>query len=105
MIQAIRPISIAQSGDPEYQRILAELKKLGLTPSGNKSIDKGRLESAKQELVQKIQEKENFNQQQQLQVQPLNAVESTDNSKKAEMEQQRLGAMNVAELNKIYFGL
>ena len=104
MIQAISPIRNPYS-DPEYLRILQELMRLGVTPTGNKDVDKAKLEQAKTELIEKIQQKEAHNQKQELQVQPMAPVDNVQDTKRAEMEQQRLGAMNIAELNKIYFNL
>ena len=52
MVAAVQAIHSAYS-DPEYLRILQELMKLGIAPSGNKSIDKTKLEQAKAELIQK----------------------------------------------------
>lgn len=104
MIQAISPI-INPYSDPEYLKTLQELMKLGISPSGNKNADKAKLEEAKTELIQKIQHKEESNQQHSLQVQPIGAVDNVQDSKRTEMEQQRLGAMNIAELNKLYFNL
>lgn len=100
MIGAIN--SINSYSDPEYLRIMQELMRLGIAPSGNKTVDKSKLEAAKTELIQKIQIKQEEEQKQELQVQPLEAAQDTQ---RAQMEEQRLGAMNVAELNKIYFGL
>lgn len=100
MISAIS--SINSYSDPEYLRIMQELMRLGIAPSGNKTVDKSKLEAAKTELIQKIQIKQEEEQKQELQVQPLEAAQDTQ---RAQMEEQRLGAMNVAELNKIYFGL
>lgn len=102
MIQAIQPLT--QFADPEYIRIKQDLMKLGGTPTGSKEIDKNQLEDAKLHLIDKIKERE-VNKTQELQAQPLAPVDNVQDSKKAEMEQQRLGAMTVAELNKIYFGL
>ena len=100
MIQAISPVG--GYVDSEYMKILQELMKLGIAPSGNKSIDKAKLEQAKQELIEKIKTKEN-NDLNENKTQPPNPVDGTDNSKRAEMEEQRLCAMTVAELNRIYF--
>ena len=94
--------AIGPHSDPEYLRILQELMKLGIAPSGNKSVDKSKLEQAKIELVQKIQAKQEEEQKQNLKVQPLEAAKE---SQQASLEAERPGAMNVAELNKIYFGL
>jgi len=104
MIQAISPILNPYS-DPEYLRILQELMALGIAPSGNKSIDKAKLENAKAELIDKIQKKEEQSQKKSLEVQPLSPVDNVQDAKRTEMEQQRLGAMNIAELNKLYFNL
>lgn len=103
MVAAIGAINSYE--DPEYLRILSELMKLGIAPSGNKSIDKTKLEQAKAELVQKIQTKHQEEEKQSLQIQPLEGVMDTQDSKRAQMEEERLGAMTVAELNKFYFGL
>lgn len=103
MITAIGAIGVQE--DPEYLRILQELMKLGIAPSGNKSIDKGKLEQAKAELIQKIQTREQEENKQSLQVQPLEGVMDAQNSKRAQMEEERLGAMTVAQLNRMYFGL
>lgn len=100
MVAAVGAIS--SYSDPEYLRILQELMKLGIAPSGNKSIDKTKLEQAKAELIQKIQTKQQEEQKQSLQVQPIEAAEDTQRS---QMEYLRPGAMTVAELNKLYFGL
>ena len=100
MIQAIGAVS--PYSDPEYLRILQELMALGIAPSGNKDSDKAKLERIKAELAQKIQTKQSEEQKQSIQVQPLEAIQD---SQKAKMESERIGAMNLAELNKLYFGL
>lgn len=100
MVAAVH--AIGSYSDPEYLRILQELMKLGIAPSGNKSIDKAKLEQAKTELIEKIQTKQNEEQKQSIQVQPLEAIQDTQRSR---MEEQRLGAMTVAELNRMYFGI
>ena len=63
MVAAVQAIHSAYS-DPEYLRILQELMKLGIAPSGNKSIDKMKLEQAKAELIQKIQTRQEEEQKQ-----------------------------------------
>ena len=80
--------------DSEYMMILMEMRKLGLTPTGNKAIDKVTLEAEKQKIAQKIYDK--FE---------AKMPEKTDNSERAVLEEQKLGAMTVAELNKILHGL
>ncbi len=103
MVAGIRAVHSYE--DPEYLRILSELIKLGIAPSGNKNIDKGKLEQAKIELVQKIQTKHQEEARQELQFPPLEAVTDTQDSKRAQMEEARVGAMTVAELNRLYFGI
>lgn len=79
--------------DSEYMMILMEMRKLGLTPTGNKAVDKATLEAEKMKLAQKIQAKTEDK-----------SPEKTDNSREM-LEEQKLGAMTVAELNKILHGL
>ena len=106
MVAAVGAIDSYISGaytDPEYLRILQELRALGLAPSGNKEIDKAKVQRAKAELIEKIQEKEKVQNNNSLQVQTVDPVDDSQNSKRAELEEQRLGAMTVAELNRLYF--
>lgn len=103
MIPAVGAVSA--NSDPEYLRMLQELMKLGIAPSGNKSIDKTKLEQAKTELIEKIQTKQREEEKNYLQVQPIEAAQATAEPKRAQMEEERLGAMTIAELNKFYFGL
>ena len=104
MVAAISAIS-SSSYDAEYHRILQELMRLGISPSGNKTIDKGKLEQAKTELIQKIQNKNQEEEKNELQVEIIGAVQDSQDSKRAQMEEQRLGAMTLAELNRMYFGI
>lgn len=87
--------------DSEYQQIIRQLLALGLTPSGNKNSDKARLQIEKDKLVNKIaeqnQRKENF-------IETLIQV-NEENGLRQTLEEERLGAMSIAELNKYYFGL
>lgn len=95
MVQAIGAIgNYCGKIDSEYLMIMMEMRKLGLTPTGNKAADKTTLEAEKQKLAQKIQAK-----------MEAKAPEQTDNSDRAVLEEQKLGAMTVAELNKILHGL
>lgn len=103
MIQALG-IASGLNIDAEYLRIIQELRALGLYPSGNKITDAQKLAKAKIELTYKIKtKKEEKNLEQELKKQVSN--ENNENSKMSELEEQRLGAMTVAMLNKIYFGL
>ena len=106
MVAGISAINLYNQGlDAEYMRIVAELKRLGITPSGNKSIDTAKLEKAKAELITKISNKVHEENKNNLHVNAIEPVDGTQNNQRAELETQRLGAMTVAELNKIYFGL
>lgn len=111
--------------DYEYYRIMQELIALGIAPSGNKASDKAKLAQARQDLVNKIAEKRV--EQAEPQRQAIKTYETKEeyavtNDKKSEfenvlsdtesryttheeLERQKLGAMTVAQLNRIYFGL
>ena len=104
MIQAISN-SYGLSIDAEHLRIIQELRRLGMQPTGNKAIDAQKLAQAKAELIHKIQKREETKSEQSLGVQVIDSVDETYYSERAEMETQRLGAMTIAELNRIYFGL
>ena len=91
--------------DYEYMRIVMELRKLGIAPSGNKMVDAAKLEQAKAELITKIKNKEQEEARAGLQVQVINEVYDTQASQRSQMEEQRLGAMTVAELNRLYFNI
>ena len=90
--------------DPEYLRIIQELRKLGIAPSGNKSVDKAKLEKAKAELVKKIQEKQEDSTQNPPAFQVPN-IDNTIDSTRTQMEEKKLGAMTLAELNRLYHNL
>ena len=103
----INPLGNANglSIDAEHLKIIRELRKLGEGSSGNMQVDSQKLTEAKTELVERLRNRENQDSSQSLGVQVINQVDDADFSKRAEMEEQRLGAMTVAELNKIFFGL
>ena len=100
MLQAIGSISGIDI-DAEYLRIIQELRALGLTPTGNKSVDAQRLAKAKAELIEKIHQKEENNNEDKLILEDKSLYDSSRNR----LEEERLGAMNVAQLNMIYFHL
>lgn len=100
----INPVgAISLTSDPEYLRILRELMQMGITPSGNKNTDAAKLKQLKTELIEKIQTKQEKEQKQSIQVQPLEATKETQEKQK--LEEERTGAMTLAELNKLYFNL
>ena len=102
MLQAINSISGLRI-DAEYVKIIQELRSFGIAPTGNKAIDEQKLIQAKAELVQRIKNKEETKKVQELNVQVLSPVDETQYAQKSEMEEQRLGAMTVAQLNRLYF--
>ena len=105
MVQSIGN-SNGYSNNAEYMRIMQELRSFGISPSGNQAKDAQKLNEAKNQLVQRLQQKEDIPQaQQDLGVQVINQVDESEFAKRSELEEQRLGAMNIAELNKFYFGL
>lgn len=91
LIQAVGAIS--QYSDPEYIRIIQELRKRGLSPTGNKIIDKSRLERAKEKLELSENEK----------IKTTNYQDSE--TELAKLEEERIGATQLSELNKILLGL
>lgn len=97
MVQGIS--AIGNSGnfniDPEYLRILQELYKLGIKPTGNKQIDKAKLEEEKQKIIQRIQDK----------IETSKNTENKEDKERVQMEEERLGAKTVGELNRILFGI
>ena len=97
MIQAIGAIGgNSNLNNPEYVRILQELKQLNIRPTGDINVDKARLEVEKQKLTQKIEEK----------IEDKNIpAQNNEMAERSQMEIQKLGAMTVAELNKILHGL
>lgn len=105
MVMAVGAIGSYGSNylDPEYIKIIKELTQMGITPSGNKNTDVSKLKQAKTELIEKIQTKQNEEQKQELQVQPLEA--SKESQQTQQLEYAKTGAMTLAELNKLYFGL
>ena len=105
MVMAVGAIGSYGSNyqDPEYIKIIKELTQMGITPSGNKNTDVSKLKEVKTELIEKIQTKQNEEQKQELQVQPLEA--SKESQQAQQLEYAKTGAMTLAELNKLYFGL
>ncbi len=87
MIQAVGAIN--HYTDPEYIKILMELRKLGITPSGNKTIDREKLVQEKHRLEEKFEVKEQY----------------IPNIEREKLEEQRTGATALAEINKILLGL
>ena len=92
MIQAIRPIG--QDYNSEFLQIAQELRKYGLQPSGNNQVDRGRIEKVKEEFISDLQEKYD-----------VGIPEYENNPARASIEEERPGAMAVAQLNRILLGI
>ncbi len=89
LIQAVGAIN--GYDDPEYIRILMELRKLGITPSGNKTVDRGKLVQEKHRLEEKFK------------IEPQQP--DKNQAEREKLEEQRTGATALAEINKILLGL
>lgn len=85
--------------DPEYQRIVRELRAFGIEPSGDKSIDKAKLEAAKS--MRKVESKN-------VAVKPVDITNSgekiqafspADDAKSIDA-QNMTGALQIAQMNK-----
>lgn len=101
MVQAVG-IGGISSIDYEHKRIISELLSLGISPSYDKNIDRAKLATEKAKLIEKISNKAE-------EVQPdfqdtVVGYYQSDNERVG-IEESRLGAMTLSELNKIYFGL
>lgn len=95
MILQIGAIRGGSSSD--YPWILAQLRKYGLTPSGDENIDRARVKEAQRKEEEKfvIEKIENYFGEEK---------ENTFNEREI-MEQEKIGAMNVAQINRILLGI
>lgn len=118
-------VSGVRGQDYELYRIMQELISLGIAPSGNKAIDQAKLVQARNELINKIAEKkveQALPQRQAVRTYENQKESEPANDKKSEfenvllnteesyttrekLEEEKLGAMTIAQLNRIYFGL
>lgn len=89
MIPAIGAISAYI--DTEYQRILEELRRLGIVPSGNKVIDKIKLSQAKKEKEEKFA----------LEQEELKTI----SPEREKMEEEKLGATLLGNVNRLLLGI
>lgn len=89
---------ISTSIPAEYAEIIAKLKKLGLTPTGNPSIDRALLVQAINERVKKIEEKKK---------EELKKIEKNNpkDEERKKLEEERLGAKALGEQNRIFFNI
>ena len=92
--------------DYEYYKIIQELRALGISPTGDKNTDKARLEAEKQKLVEKITEKKaEISEEKELSFDDIVVQTYQVSAERQEMEEKLLGAMTIAEWNRIYFGI
>ena len=104
-VQSIRLGGI-QNIDYEHQRIINELLAMGISPTYDKNTDKAKLEAEKAKLVDKISRKvENLEEKSSIKFEDTIVSYHQQDEERLGLEEQRLGAMTLAELNKIYFGL
>ncbi len=103
-ISSMGQVALNVAMDSEYQRIIRELRALGIEPTGNKTTDKAKLEAAKASL--KAQNNGTV---------IMQAVTGTNESEKARAEssadnikndtsiqaQNMTGAEQIAKLNKL----
>ena len=91
--------------DYEHQRIIRELLALGISPSYDKNTDAAKLDAAKAKLIEKISNKAEQKPESQVKFEDTVVGYYQPDSERIELEESRLGAMTLSELNKIYFGL
>ena len=94
MIQAIG--AIGHDYDSEYIRIIRELQKYGITPTGNKQIDKARL----RQIKQKEEQAEEF-----LLDKIIYEEDDEISNNRRQLEELRTGAMTLAQINRVLLGI
>ena len=95
MIQAIGAIGSSNfQNDKEYKLIISELTQLGIKPTGKKPIDKARLEEEKEKLMQMLKTQSE-----------KRPADDNKNTQIARLEEERPGAVTLAELNKYLHGI
>lgn len=103
-INSMGAVAVSVAFDSEYQRIIRELRALGLEPTGNKTVDKAKLEAAKEQQKAKnsgtviFEAVTGTND-----AEKVGAISSADNIKNdsATMAQQMMGAEQISQLNKL----
>lgn len=91
MIPAVGAIGDAY--DPEYIKILYELRQMGITPTGNKIIDTAKLKNAKAEKAENLLE------------QKINENPDKNDKEREELERVRTGAMTLAQINRVLLNI
>lgn len=93
------------SQDIEHYMIIQQLKALGITPSGNKALDRAKLSAEKSKLIQKILAKSNKKEEEKASFKNILVQTNEENNTKSQLELEMLGAKTVGELNRIYFSI
>lgn len=91
MISFVSGISTAIPN--RYDEIIRRLKLLGLSPTGDPTVDRSRLQAEINRRVEKVEEVKKEEKEQE-----ERAIEK-------QLEEERLGAKTLAEHNKFFFGL
>lgn len=103
-INALGQVATTVALDSEYQRILRELRALGIEPTGDKAVDKAKLQAAKEQQKAKnagtviMQAVTGIND-----TEKAGALSSEDNVKNdnSVQAQNMTGAEQIAKLNKL----
>lgn len=103
-ISALGQVATTVAMDSEYQRIIRELRALGLEPTGDKATDKAKLEAAKAQkssqsnCSMQTQAVENVNE-----TEKTGAISNADSAKNetAAAAKNMTGAEQIAQLNKL----
>lgn len=91
MIVCISGLSLSIPSD--YEEIKRRLRMLGLSPTGNVSLDRSRLQTAIKQKVEKLEE------------QKKEIKEMEEDSELRQLEEEKKGAEAIAQQNKFFFGL
>lgn len=87
--------------DPEHQRIMRELRAMGIEPTGDKTTDKNKLQEAK--TAKKVAETQNIQFVAEVKPSEKAGAESSQDNIKNDLSiktQQMTGATQIAEFNK-----
>lgn len=103
-INSMGAVAVSVAFDSEYQRIIRELRALGIEPTGNKTVDKAKLEAAKEQQKAKNNGSVIFEAVTGTNdTEKAGAISSADNIKNDStiMAQQMTGAEQISQLNKL----
>ena len=104
MVAGIGKISYITK-DVEHYTIIQQLKALGITPSGNKELDRAKLTVEKNKLIQQTQAKSNAKEEKKASFKNILVQTNEENNIKNQLELEMLGAKTIGELNRIYFNI